>query len=186
MCVICIKPSGKEMPSKRVLKAMYDANPHGCGFACKSDYFRSMDFEEFYERIKNVPKKENCIIHFRLATHGSRKVENCHPFKEDNVYFAHNGILDVKPIGDTTDSETAFRTLLLPCMKEHGIKSKVFKSLNFDLIDGYSKFAYLVDGAMYMFGDFQKYGDYFVSNKRFLPYLFTSRQDVRYANLWVV
>ena len=85
MCVICVKPAGRALPTKAELKAMFVQNHDGCGFACKSFSYHSMDFEDFYESLCRVPKKEPCIIHFRWATHGSVGLGNCHPFHDDET-----------------------------------------------------------------------------------------------------
>lgn len=171
MCVLVVKPSGTPMLPKYVLRAMSIANPHGCGYACKSGSFRSLDFETFYKRLSRIPEDENVIIHFRLATHGSVKVNNCHPFKANGVYFAHNGILDITPRGDMTDSETAFKDVLLPIIKKHdSIFTEDLKN-KCNEIRGWSKFAFLKDGKVMMSGAFEKYRGCFVSNKRFLAYI---------------
>lgn len=95
------------------------------------------------------------IIHCRIATHGSIKRANCHPFvdKETGVAFAHNGILDIEPIGDWTDSETAFRTRFVPVIKKFGYKSRELAAAVRDIIGG-SKFAFLnKNGEIQMFGN---------------------------------
>lgn len=80
MCVICYKPKGVEMPPKEILTAMYHANSDGCGFCSPTLSYRGFSFNEFYKKVKKVKKDEPCIIHFRLATHGSIRRANCHPF----------------------------------------------------------------------------------------------------------
>lgn len=150
--------------------AMHRANPHGMGFASKSVSYRGMSFEKFYNRLQFVPKDENIIIHFRYATHGSVCAQNCHPFKRGGIWFAHNGILDVKPREDMTDSETAFRDILYPVAKEYGIYSDELKYTVCDIL-GWSKFAFLDErGNVALFGDFQEYHGMLCSNLNFVRY----------------
>lgn len=167
MCVICVKPAGRRLPEDHELRAMYEANPDGCGFATANRFFKSLDFEEFLTEIHKVNISEPCIIHFRWATHGSVNVKNCHPFydQESNTYFAHNGILGIRPVGDMTDSETAFRTALAPCIRDYGISSRVFKT-EVGRIIGYSKFAFIQDGRVYTFGHFERLDGLLYSNLR--------------------
>lgn len=120
MCVICYIPKGVETPSKTMLTAMYKANPHGIGFCTPKTLYKGMNFDLFYKRIQQRRIEEPCLLHFRLATHGSVKRANCHPFydKCTDTYFMHNGILNIRPMGDMTDSETAYRSILVPYIKE--------------------------------------------------------------------
>ena len=76
MCVIVISPAGHNLPPKSDLRKMYNMNHDGCGFVSKSTTYHSMDFEDFYEHLKAVPKSEPVIIHFRWATHGSVNIKN--------------------------------------------------------------------------------------------------------------
>lgn len=166
MCVICIVPAGHQLPSRSELLDMHYQNPHGMGFVSKSLHYKGMNFEKFYNRLQFVPKDEDIIIHFRYATHGRVCVENCHPFKRGNIWFAHNGILDIAPRNGMTDSETAFRDILYPVIKDHGVESFETK-ITIEEIIGYSKFAILdEDGKAHMFGHYEKVHDRYYSNTR--------------------
>lgn len=169
MCVIIVCPKGVELPSKKILEQAKYINRHGYGFVSESDYFRSMDFNEFYRRLKKVDKEENVIIHLRYATHGSKKLENCHPFYNDGLYFAHNGILDIEPIGDMTDSETAFRTCIKDAVEKYGYGSREFFSYC-DYLAGGSKFAFMLNGEIMLIGHYYEIDGVYYSNLRFLNY----------------
>ena len=171
MCVIIVKRAGFALPSKSILRKAYNVNHDGCGFVCKSLSYHSMDFEDFYKSLVKVPKKEACIIHFRWATHGSVCISNCHPFHDDEtgVWFAHNGILGITPVGDMTDSETAFRKKLVPALKKYGYESSKFSAAVMKIIGG-SRFAFLKDGQVHLYGHFEEYGNCLYSNLRFLPW----------------
>lgn len=167
MCVIIVKPAGVKMPTNEVLRAAFEANPHGCGFATPSTFFKTLSYRALKQRLNKVDESEPCIIHFRLATHGSVKRQNCHPFKRGNVYFAHNGILDITPKGDMTDSETAFESVIYPVIERYGIDSPLL-DLTIKGILGYSKFALLQGQKLRLFGDFIEQSDgCFYSNLRF-------------------
>ncbi len=170
MCVIIVKPAGVEMPTNEIIKAAYKANPHGCGFISPSTFYKGMSFESFKRHLKKVSVDEPCIIHFRLATHGSIRRANCHPFNIGDVWFAHNGILSIRPQGDMTDSETAFKTILYPAIEKYGYGSdKMDKAVS--RIIGCSKFAFLQGDEIKMYGDFcqQPDGCYY-SNYRFIEH----------------
>ena len=171
MCVIIVKMPGKDLPKKNILRMAYAVNHDGCGFVSKSINYHSMDFEDFYEHLIQVPKNEACIMHFRWATHGSIGLQNCHPFHDTDtdVWFAHNGILNIRPEGDMTDSETAFKKRLVPVIKKYGYRSNALADQSMRLIGG-SKFAFMKDGRVRLFGHFERFGDCLYSNLRFLPF----------------
>lgn len=109
MCVICVKPAGVPMPALAEIKAMAEANPHGFGFCTSTGkFYKSTDFAIFAERLADVRTDEACVMHFRFATHGSVRNRNCHPFRDGDLFFAHNGVLPYPSVGDRTDSEFAF------------------------------------------------------------------------------
>lgn len=169
MCVIIAKLAGQQLPPKNELRRAFAQNPDGCGFASKTMSYHSMDFEDFYQHLVKVPKSEACIIHFRWATHGSVKLENTHPFydSETGVYFAHNGVLDLCPTKDMTDSEFAFRRVIAPAIKYGGYKSAAMKRA-VESVRGGSRFAFIKDGNLSLFGNFTKIGGCLYSNTRHL------------------
>ncbi len=170
MCVIIVKHKGVKMPTKATLKQAYICNPHGIGFVSSNNiYWRGMDFEKFYTELQKVRKEDACIIHFRYATHGSHKVENCHPFKMGDIYFAHNGILRIKTENDMTDSETAFIGILHPAATAFGLDSHRFFNIVSGMIGG-SKFAFMQNGKIYLFGSWYQEKGVLFSNFNFRPF----------------
>ncbi len=172
MCVICYIPKGVETPSREIVTAMHRANSHGMGMCTPTINYKGMSFDSFYRHLRQRTIEEPCLLHFRLATHGSIKKANCHPFYdgETDTYFMHNGILDIEPRGDMTDSETAFRDFLAPEIKASGLDSdELAYTVNY--IIGYSKFAFMQGDNVRLFGEFLKrYGVYY-SNLRFSYYM---------------
>lgn len=171
MCIIITKPAGVRVPPMAIIARCAALNPHGFGFATKDRIYKTLSFEDFKREIKTIRKDETAILHFRYATHGSIKTSNCHPFRDDKtgVSFAHNGVLSITPIGDMTDSETAFRTRIVPTIKEHGFDSDEFIKANHDIIGG-SRFAYIdKDGDYRLYGAFTHYKGCWYSNRNFMP-----------------
>ena len=117
MCCILYIPSGVKTPPITTLKAIHRANPHGIGFVdADGNNLKTLDLSCFLQAVKQRHTDAACIIHFRLATHGSISEKNCHPFYDEahNVWFAHNGVLPIRSHDDMTDSEIFFRERFLP------------------------------------------------------------------------
>ena len=171
MCVIILKHKDVAMPTKKELLMAFNRNHDGCGFVSESDHYKSLDFEDFYARLKKVPKCENCIIHFRWATHGKVSLANCHPFYDEksDTWFMHNGILNITPFKGKTDSETAFRKYLAPTIQKYGLYSKELQTVAGNIIDS-SKFAFMQNGQIKTFGRFIEYKGCYYSNLYHLPY----------------
>lgn len=167
MCVIIVCPKGVEIPSLRELRAAFATNPDGAGFVCKSRHYKSLHFGAFYRQLKKRDINEACIIHFRLATHGSVCVKNCHPFYNKRVWFAHNGVLPIKSVNNQTDSQIFFNETVRPLITEFGFNSLVFKTemTRIAYATG-SRFAVMKNGNVHLFGNFVKVDGRFYSNTR--------------------
>lgn len=165
MCVICFKPRAEKIPSLALLRKMAAANPHGFGFVSETEFFKTLNFHEFYQHLKNVPASENCIIHFRFATHGSVKIENCHPFCCDDIYFAHNGVLPIDSENDMTDSEICLRRYIAPAIKKYGVKGAE-NTINAHRYT--SRFAFMYKNDVFLYGNYIRYKGLFFSNLRFI------------------
>ena len=112
MCIIAIQPQGVKI-KENILKNCWDANNDGVGIMYSDNgkiiVNREMhSFNEFMKLKKQADKlNTNIVIHFRIATSGGVNEHNCHPFKvNDNVYFCHNGILDIKVPTDSKINDT--------------------------------------------------------------------------------
>ncbi|WP_406274545.1 hypothetical protein OH799_01385 [Nocardia sp. NBC_00881] len=102
MCILTfIKPGIS--PDLDALRSGALANPHGHGYAVLTDtgitVGRGLDatavISEFAEAREQHPDGP-ALFHSRLATHGLRTVDNCHPFlvgDDERTVLAHNGIL---------------------------------------------------------------------------------------------
>ncbi|MDR1553055.1 MAG: class II glutamine amidotransferase [Prevotellaceae bacterium] len=166
MCVIIVKPAGVKMPSKHVLQMAARYNPHGCGFCTKSLMYKSLDFATFMKHLSNVDDSEACLIHFRFATTGSIKASNCHPFKDKDTFFAHNGVLSIETRNDKTDSETFFKEYVMPFIRKYSFDSDEFRTL-ISAYDSLNRFAIMKAGVIKLFGNFQELEGCYFSNLRF-------------------
>ena len=118
-------PPGKT-PSKEELLDGACQNPDGFGYAIigndkKIISNRTMKAEDSIDEFLKVRAQNpngEAMWHCRIATHGVKTVENCHPFQiggDPLTYLGHNGILGVKPDEGDTRSDTAiFAQDILP------------------------------------------------------------------------
>lgn len=171
MCIIIVKPAGIELPTLDIFENCKNRNHDGFGFSVPNEKpFKTLYYNEFIKAIRHVKKDVPCIIHFRYATHGAITKRNSHPFKIDDISFAHNGILKIEDLEGMTDSETAFKYILDPAIKIYGIHSKEFAA-TVETIIGSSKFAFLTDaGEIKMYGQYISENGLFFSNESYLPY----------------
>lgn len=167
MCCIIYKPKGVQMPSLDTLAKIKKLNHNGYGFVSTNHFHKGLDYRTFLRHLSEVGDDEDCIIHFRLATHGSKCRKNCHPFAENGVYFAHNGILPIQSVNDMTDSEIAFRTRIYPVVERYGYGAKEVDSHIHSLI-GNSKFAMMYKGKVRLYGDYKELKGVYYSNLRWL------------------
>ena len=201
MCIIAIKPIGKDLMSKEVIQTMCSNNPHGNGFSyaengkvvIKKGY---MDFESFYVALNEIPniKDKNVVLHMRITTHGSTSRGNCHPFPLSNrvshlkathiktdVAIIHNGIIssiEEDKKNDLSDTMTYIKNVLYPryrgnnsFMDNESIREEIKKEINSKMVIMKS------DGEYYLIGDFIREGDYIYSNYSFVNYDYSFNDD---------
>lgn len=121
MCIIVYKPDSKVL-REETLRNCFQNNPDGAGFAAYTEeeglvirkgFFTFEEFMQAYEPYAGDNRKSIAVLHFRIATHGTTNVANCHPFvmesETDNTLYrvalVHNGILQVLR-DDLNDSDT--------------------------------------------------------------------------------
>lgn len=166
MCIIIAKPMGAQFAPKSNVSRACEANPDGFGIAyyTKGDssvqVFRTLDVKLFKKRYAEVckrdPKTTAVLIHARIKTHGTVKLENVHCWHDEasGLVFAHNGILSIKNRDDMTDSETFFRDIFIPILSFGGWEA-ANKAIN--AIIGTSKFAFLnTSGEIFTYGQYIK------------------------------
>ena len=114
MCVIIYQPQHKEI-EKDILKKCFEKNSDGVGwmYQQKGELITGKklcaNFAELLSVYEELPRNVPLGLHFRLASKGVIKEENCHPFVAPSQKLAvmHNGTFHccgtVK--GDKTDTE---------------------------------------------------------------------------------
>ena len=108
MCIIIVKPQGVKLPSDNLLRRAAACNRDGFGFMTEDGVvYHSMNIDLFLAVLHRCESKDKAVaIHFRMATHGSVSLKNCHPFNYRNeIIMMHNGVLPIESKNDMTDSE---------------------------------------------------------------------------------
>lgn len=117
MCII-IASIGSHAPSREHLENSICNNPDGSGYAiCTADRKlitnKSLDDQLMVNEYLNLMASLGDSViasafHARIATHGTIKEANCHPFMVGDAVMFHNGIIKIHQDkgDDRTDSET--------------------------------------------------------------------------------
>lgn len=194
MCIIAIKPIGKDLMNKEIIQTMCTNNPHGNGFSyadngkviIKKGY---MNFESFYTALNEIPniKDKNVVLHMRITTHGSTSPQNCHPFPLSNrmshlkathiktdVAIIHNGIIssvEEDKKNDLSDTMVYVKNVLYPryrannsFMDSEEIREEIKKEIKSKMVIMKS------DGSYHLIGDFITEDGYIYSNYSYINY----------------
>jgi len=146
MCVIAVKETGVSAFPESKMKAMFNHNSDGAGFAYVLDEKVFVEkglmsyntFERAYallekrirqagKEIKDIP----IVLHFRIGTHGPNSEGLTHPFPishnfkhltaldyNADIVMAHNGIINsVQPRSGWSDTQQYIKDILLPMAK---------------------------------------------------------------------
>lgn len=114
MCIAIYKPKGTKKLDKEVFANCWKKNPDGFGCIYQKDerakIFKTLEekeAEKFFEDIQNDWEVNDIVFHFRITTHWSTSIENCHPFNAYNwFFFVHNGVLRLDdPFGEKSDTK---------------------------------------------------------------------------------
>ena len=98
MCLIAYVPAGKAL-TRAVFDQAYNTNSDGIGVMSikgVEKFFGSKALKRARNYVDSlVAEKVAHAVHWRFATHGSKQLALCHPFKLPNadVYLMHNGVL---------------------------------------------------------------------------------------------
>lgn len=104
--------------------------------------------QEINALYKDALKGRECIIHYRMKTHGDIDMENCHPYKvTDDIWMAHNGILAMGNPVDKTKSDTwhFIKYILRPALEADPmlIFDQEYQLYLEEMIGGSNKFAFM-------------------------------------------
>lgn len=170
MCLALYKPKNIAADWKKLQNGM-ESNRDGAGFAVAKDgqlivekgFFRFEDLKLAFEPFEMY----DAIVHFRMATHGDKNKNNCHPFDlrdfgspEDLMPVAviHNGIFsqandDQKQWSDTWH---VCRDVLHPLWIDHGnvFGKPSVRTLGDEYVGNYNKLVFLAaDGTCSIWGE---------------------------------
>lgn len=191
MCIILTKPKGIAAPNWDSVVTSCNNNPdgfavvwHRAGMA-EPEIKRTLNKNEFLEYFKPICSDTSAswVLHARIKSAGSIKLENCHCWKDSNtgLVFCHNGTLSLKAHADMTDSETFFRHLYIPAILGGGDANAVVEA-----VIGASKFAFMTkDGDIVTHGKYvtdAAYPGVQFSNSSYKPYVPTSTKWGNYKN----
>ena len=164
MCIAIYKPSGKEI-SKATLQTCFDNNNDGCGFAYINqsqekhsiELFKYMEFESFYTNYSEAVI-EHCnsdfLIHFRITSHGTTELFNCHPFKvDDDHVFIHNGIISSVPRDKRKSDTQMFNETILSKLPYEWMDSEGIQILVEEFIGGSKLVVLRVDGKVVIYNE---------------------------------
>lgn len=153
MCLLIHKPADAEMSEDLILD-VYSKNADGFGVMYIDDAgeFKVVKTLAGPESILPLYQEHcygrECVIHFRMQTHGKIDLDNCHPYKvTDSLYMAHNGILSCgNPYDDAKSDTWHFIELFLRPhleMDPNKLADERFQEFVGDLIGGSNKFAFM-------------------------------------------
>ena len=187
MCVIVYSPKGIDAPTEELIRQMFLENPDGAGFAWngadgKVKYRKGfMKVEDLLQALEPLDKwkNTNLAIHFRIGTAGENDEYTCHPFKISNKYkdlrelegegpvLFHNGIMGKGGIVDKNSSDTQDFVVAFSPMIEKFNKSKARDAAISEYTKGNKLLIMYNNNKVKMFGNWEKDGDLFVSNKNY-------------------
>lgn len=150
MCIIAIQPLGVKI-KESTLKNCWESNNDGAGIMYvdngKIIVNREMhSFNEFMKLKKHADKlNSNIVMHFRIATSGGINEKNCHPFKVNNdVYFCHNGILDIEvPKNSNINDTQIFNNSFMKGLPNNFVQNDSIMQLIEFTIGNRNKFVFL-------------------------------------------
>lgn len=98
MCIL-IHHSANTSFTDEMLADFYSHNPDGFGVMYgdgkKIHVTKSLgSAKEIADLYRDIAEGRECIIHYRMKTHGNIDTANCHPYRvTDDLWVAHNGVL---------------------------------------------------------------------------------------------
>lgn len=206
MCIIAIKPAGKEMFPEEIIENMFWHNSDGAGLMYPESgavHIRKgfMDLKSFKKAIAAIPdaKNKTVVLHCRIATAGGVNKQMCHPFplsdKDERlcatevmspVGIAHNGVLSNKPRKGFSDTADYIKYQLYPHTQM--VKNWRTNKMMHDLI-GYetegSKLAILLNnGQVIRTGKWEEEDGYLYSNTSYESFRYTKSLSRIYDYGW--
>jgi len=100
MCVILVSPGPQARPTRPILEACHEANPHGAGLAWREGkrvhWMKNLDVDDAEALLSELSGE--VVIHFRWASVGGVDADLCHPFPiiataKTDLYGAASAVL---------------------------------------------------------------------------------------------
>ena len=152
MCIL-IKHNANTVFTDELLLDFYSHNSDGFGAVYAEDgklvVIKTLGKPDEIKAIyQETLKGRECIIHYRMKTHGDIDMDNCHPYHvTDDIWMAHNGIL---PMGNPIDSRKSdtwhfIEFILRPALTGNPdlLFDVDFQDYIADMIGGSNKFAFM-------------------------------------------
>ena len=162
MCIIAAVRPGLKL-DKETFDRCWNKNPDGFGMAYLFNgelrikkTMRKDKAWNIYNGVTNMTQDTWMILHFRIGTHGTKDLTNCHPFRvHDGLVFCHNGV--IRQIPDCPDrllnDTQMFNNLILRHLPKDFYKWEHYKMLIEEYI-GYSKLVFLdTDNQVYIYNE---------------------------------
>ena len=126
MCIL-IQHDKTSSFSDELLTDFYTHNSDGFGLMYgdgnKLHITKSLgSVEETIALYRDLAEGRDCVIHYRMKTHGKIDLTNCHPYRiTDELWVAHNGILSASnPINkDLSDTWHLIEYILKPIAEQN-------------------------------------------------------------------
>lgn len=152
MCILIDHPANTNF-NDTLLADFYDFNSDGFGAmyaeAGKLVIVKTLGTPAEIEAIyKKELAHRDCIIHYRMKTHGDIDLDNCHPYRiNDDIWMAHNGILSMgNPINKAkSDTWHFIEYILRPALNGDPdlIFDQDYQDYLSSMIGGSNKFAFM-------------------------------------------
>jgi len=148
MCLLINHPAATNFTFDDI-SDFYDYNSDGLGIMYAEDgtlHVRRClpaDDKAAWEFYQQHGKGRECVMHFRMRTHGHTDLTNCHPYEvygdgsDMPLYMAHNGILSTGNAADVSKSDTwhYIRDFVIPLTKQN--PEIVFDPAFIDIIEAH-------------------------------------------------
>lgn len=156
MCIAIINTAEGMPITRKTFERCWHNNPHGAGIAASINgkLVIEKDLKDWNRlwkiyRTWREDKSLNIMLHFRISTHGSRSLDNCHPFMVNKeLAFCHNGIINQVDTSNDKSDTVAFNEQYLRDMPKNFAFNPAIKQLLLDRI-GYSKLVFLTADNRY-------------------------------------
>ena len=148
MCIAIANKKNKPLSDQEIINC-WENNSDGAGILYKQNgklkIFKEMNsVDKYLKKYKKLITQSNCVLHFRISTHGGVNEKNCHPFFVNHkLGFAHNGVISGYGTKVKDQSDTySFNQFILKKLPEGFQNNEAICEMLSDVI-GYSKLVFM-------------------------------------------